>query len=82
MALPPHHLLWLLTGCSAFRRCDRAHLCSSMGEMLGALEEAFADAATADAAYPSPGGRAADGTELDDFDMDLDVRGGTGSSNR
>ena len=52
--------------------------CSSVAALLGGLELAFVNAASADVTSSSPGMQEPDGTVADDFDMDLDV--GDGSS--
>ena len=52
--------------------------CSSVAALLGGLESAFVNAASADVTSSSPGMQEPDGTVADDFDMDLDV--GDGSS--
>lgn len=68
--------------CGCLPSDDLHAACSSLVDMLAGLEVAFTDAASADASAPSPGVQAADGTEVDDFDMDLDVRGDTATVGR
>lgn len=55
---------------------------SLLADALGALEVAFADAAASDMAGSGSGAWGLDGTEMGDFDMDLDVRGAADAADR
>lgn len=55
---------------------------SCLADALGAVEVAFSDAAAPGVAGAGPGAGSLDGGDMEDFDLDLDVRGATAAADR